>query len=63
MRTICEAEIKEEVYVCPYCMSDIPASGSCCGENGHQELAYILADGDCLLASDVKLVEEERTLH
>lgn len=52
-----ESDIKEETHVCPYCMDEIGEKIGCCGEAGHDELAYITSDGDCYLESEVELIK------
>lgn len=53
-----ESDIKEEVYVCPYCMEDVGNKVSCCGESScHFEDAIVTVDYECYLLSDIEIVE------
>jgi hypothetical protein len=59
MKTIYTDEIKEEIYVCPYCMNEVSMDDfGCCGESSnHFEDAYVMEDGECYLDSEVEIVE------
>lgn len=59
-KVITRDQIEEELYVCPYCMSDVrPDQLGCCGESScHFETAY-LVDGEALLESEVTIRDEQ----
>jgi hypothetical protein len=57
--TIKESDIKEEVYVCPYCMEDAGDKIGCCGESScHFEHAIVTKDDECFLLSEIVIKEE-----
>lgn len=52
-----EHSIVDTCTACPYCMSELPETWlPCCGEMGHGETAYLLTNGDLVLASEVKRI-------
>lgn len=60
MKILFEQQVEDKILVCVYCMNKVSGEQrGCCGESSaHFEEAYVLADNEYYLSSEVTLVPQ-----